>query len=156
MSNRHHFRAEIRLALHFTPSTPSGCIQDMQENRLLLEVIDHALDHGLQIVLRLEPDELSNLFDIRAAPAHILEAGAIRLLISNVLDRGTAACHLFHLLRQFVDGHFLVIPHVEHIPLSRRLAHQPGDRVDHIPDVGEASGLVSISINSDRFFPMND
>jgi hypothetical protein len=32
------------------------------------------LDHGFEIMLRLEPDEFSYLLDVRAAPAHVLEA----------------------------------------------------------------------------------
>ena len=60
---------------------------------LLLEVIDDTLDHGFQIMLRLEPDEFSDLLDVRAAPAHVLEARSIGFLIGNELDRGRAARH---------------------------------------------------------------
>ena len=48
----------------------------MQDELLFLEIVDHALDHGFEIVLRFEPDELADLPDIRAAPAHVLKAGA--------------------------------------------------------------------------------
>ena len=56
---------------------------------LLLEEIDDALDHGFQIVLRLEPDEIPDLFEVPARYAHVLERRAIRFLIRDVLDRGT-------------------------------------------------------------------
>ncbi len=52
---------------------------------LFLEVIDHALDHGFEIALRLEPDEFSDLLDVRAATAHVLAARCIGFLVRATL-----------------------------------------------------------------------
>lgn len=59
----------------------------------LFEIVDHALDHFFQVMLGFKTDELANLLDVWAAPAHVLEARAIGLLIGKVFDRRSAACH---------------------------------------------------------------
>jgi hypothetical protein len=40
---------------------------------LLLEVINHALDRGFEVLPGFESHEFSDLFDIRTAPAHVLD-----------------------------------------------------------------------------------
>ena len=94
-------------------------------------------------------DGAADLGEVRHAPAHVLEAVAVRLGVRDALDRGGAAGVPDDALGELVDAHLLLVADVEDLAVGGGRVRQLDDGADHVAHVAEAAGLVPVAEDGD-------
>ena len=97
--------------------------------------------------------ESGGLFQAGDPAVHVLEAGAVRLVIGDDPEGGGGTGDLQDSPGEAKDGDFLVVPQVDDLSPGLGMPWDVQEGPHDVGDVGEAPGLCAVPVDRDGFSP---
>src|SRR5277367_1475786 len=117
----------------------------------LAEAGGYAIDDFVERSLRAEAGEGVEFIDAGDATHHVLEARFVGLIVGHEFDGRSAAGALLDPLSEAFDADFFGVADVDDFTDGAVRVHEADDTFDGVAHVAEATGLLAVAVDSDRF-----